>query len=194
MLMVEPHIRGVDARLRGGELECPSCSGELRPWGFARARTLRRLAGTTTVRPRRSRCRACSRTHVLLPVSTLLRRMDVAQAIGRALVLGARGWGHRRIAARYGRPPTTVREWLRRFARRAEAIRAHFTALAYRLDPSLGDIAPRASPTADAVEAIAVAHRAAVTRLGPSPVWAFCSGATAGLLLANTTSPFPAPW
>ena len=130
---------------------------------------------------------------MLLPVTCLLRRVHLAEVIGEALRLKAAGGGHRSIAAELGAAPTTVRGWLRRFAARAENIRAHFTGWAYRLDPSLGEIAPRASPFADAVEAIGVAHRAAARRLGPSPVWSFCSGATAGRLLANTDRPFPGP-
>lgn len=130
---------------------------------------------------------------MLLPVTCLLRRVHLAEMIGEALRLKAAGRGHRRVAAELRAPPTTVRGWLRRFAARAERVRAHFTAWAYRLDPSLGEIAPRASPFADAVEAIGVAHRAASARLGPSPVWAFASGATAGALLSNTDWPFPDP-
>lgn len=52
----------------------------------------------------------------------------------------------------------------------------------------------RASPVADAAEAIGVAARAAASRFGWAPVWAFAAGATSGLLLANTNAPFPAPW
>src|SRR5690349_3051816 len=42
---------GVDAarvedRLAGGELACPGCGGELRPWGWARARVLRDEGGS----------------------------------------------------------------------------------------------------------------------------------------------------
>jgi hypothetical protein len=70
----------------------------------------------------------------------------------------------------------------------------HFTRLAFWLDPSLGPISPRASPSADALEAIALAAQGAARRFGPAPVWWFASGATGGRLLANTSSPFPAPW
>ena len=42
-----------------------------------------------------------------------MRRADSTEAIGNALVAHARGAGHRSIAARFGRPESTVRRWLR---------------------------------------------------------------------------------
>jgi hypothetical protein len=57
---------------------------------------------------------------VLLAASMLLRRADGVVVIGAALLAKAAGSGHRTIAAGNGRPPGTVRGWLRRFARRAE--------------------------------------------------------------------------
>src|SRR5262249_830091 len=57
-------------------------------------------------------------------------RADTVAVIGSALVGKAGGHGHRVIAARLGRPASTVRGWLRRFAARAEPARAAFTALA----------------------------------------------------------------
>lgn len=138
-------------------------------------------------------CTACGATHVLLPTVALLRRCDIAEVIGEALALKVAGWGHRRIGSVFGMPATTVRGWLRRFGRRAERIRVHFTALAYRLDPTLGAVEPRGSPIADAFEAMVVAAGAAARRFGEAPLWGFVAGATGGLLLANTTSPFPPP-
>jgi transposase-like protein len=129
---------------------------------------------------------------VLLPVLALLRRVDLAEVIGRALERKAAGWGHRRIAAEAGVPPTTARGWVRRFERKAEAIRAHFTALAYRLDPALGPISPQSRPLADAVEAVGMAAQAAGERFGLMPSWVFASGASGARLLCNTNSPFPA--
>ena len=58
----------VERRLAGGELACPGCGGVLGGWGHARPRPVRVLdrpdAGLV---PRRSRCRQCGATHVLLP-------------------------------------------------------------------------------------------------------------------------------
>lgn len=190
--MVRPGGSEVEAQLRGGGLRCPGCEGELRPWGSARRRLLRGLREVCPIRPRRSRCRGCGATHVLLPTVALLRRADVAEIIGDAVEAKARGQGHRRIAARLNRPPTTVREWLRRFAARAREIREHFTRLAHRLGAELGAVQPRASPLADALEAIGIAARASAGRWGAASSWHFVAGATGGRLLANTGSPFPA--
>ena len=91
--------------------------------------------------PRRSRCRECGGTHVLLPAWCLLRRADAGEVIGAALEAAAAGDGHRKIAGRLGRPASTVRGWLRAFARRAEQVRLVFTALAAARTGS-GDAGP----------------------------------------------------
>jgi hypothetical protein len=132
---------------------------------------------------------------VLLPGVALLRRVDLAQVIGQALLAKAQGRGHRVIAGELGVPATTVRGWLRRFAERAELVRAHFTRLVVWLDPQAGPVCPRGSPVADAVEAIGTAAVAAARRFGPGlGPWGFASGATGGRLLCNTNPPFPTPW
>ena len=41
MQMVEADDELVETRLRAGEIACVGCGGELRPWGYARWRTLR---------------------------------------------------------------------------------------------------------------------------------------------------------
>lgn len=187
VLMVRPEPGEVERELVAGELHCPDCDGELRPWSFARRRSLRGAEGRVPVRPRRSRCRGCRVTHVLLPVVALLRRHDLVEVIGTALVANAAGIGHRRIAARHGVPEETVRGWLRRFRGRAVEIREHFTRLAHRLGADLSVVLPRASPVADAVEAIGVAAQAAAERFGSTPVWEFAAGASAGRLLSNTS-------
>src|SRR5215472_9022217 len=79
----------VEDRLTEGELTCPRCGGSLRPWGWARTRTLRDESSSVVVRPRRSRCGECGGSHVLLPVFALLRRADAVSVIGAALALRA---------------------------------------------------------------------------------------------------------
>lgn len=128
---------------------------------------------------------------MLLGEDTLIRRRDAVEVIGAALVAKAAGRGQRHSAVVLGVPASTVRGWLRRFAREAEAIRAFFTVLAHRLDPLLAAVAPLGSVLADAVEAVAVAARAAVQRFGPRPPWAFASAASGGALLANTGCLYP---
>lgn len=139
MQMVEPDAGFLETRLVAGEIACADCGGELRPWGYARRRTLRDHGKPLSVRPRRSRCRSCMVTHVLLPVLLLLRRADLAATIGEALV--ARHIERLRraeVVAGAGAPTDTVRGWLRRFEARAEEIRSQFLGLAHGWDAELG--------------------------------------------------------
>jgi len=134
--------------------------------------------------PRRSCCSGCGVTHVLLPSWGLWRRADTASVIGAAVVAKARGSGHRVIAAELGRPATTVRGWLRRFAAGAEQLRVVFTGLLHALDPQAAPLPPTRSGLADAVEALGRAAAAAALRLGPRPAWEFAAAASGGRLLA----------
>jgi len=193
VLMVFAEEALVEAELVGGGLGCPSCAGVLAPWGFARERSIR-LRGDATVSlcPRRSKCRACSCTHVLLPDLCLLRRQYEAAVIGAAIEARAAGYcGYRRIAAELGVPVRTVRRWLGRFAGNAEAIRAHFTRWAFVLDPELAPILPAGSLFDDALEAIGVAVRAWVLRFGCRAVWSLVAFLSGGLLLATRGDLFP---
>lgn len=184
----------VEAELVGGLLGCPLCRGVLGPWGHARERVLRCLGGDRLLRPRRARCRGCAGTHVLLPQIALARRQDEVSVIGEAIEAKVAGEGFRRIAARLGAYPETVRGWLRRFAERAEQIRAHFTRCAVALDPELGAVMPAGSDIADALEAIAVAARAWVLRFGPAEPWEIASRVSGGRLLGNTNRPLEVVW
>jgi Homeodomain-like domain len=178
----------VERQLAGGELSCPLCGGVLGGWGNAAERRVRVAdGGDVRLRPRRSRCRGCGATHVLLPAGLLLRRADAAGVIGAALEAAAAGGGHRRIAGLLGRPPSTVRGWLRRFAGRAEPVRAFFTVLLAGTGPDPVMPAGAAGLVAAAVSAItgaAAAVAARWPRLGGVPVWAAASAASGGLLLA----------
>jgi hypothetical protein len=192
MLMVCAEQARVEAELVGGLLACPWCRGVLGPWGHARERVVRCGGGRQLrLRPRRARCRACKGTHVLLADVCLRRRRDGVAVIGGALVAKAAGDGHRGIAERLAVPKDTVRGWLRRFAVDAETIRAHFARWAVALDSELGAIAPAAGGLADAVEAIAVAARVWVLRFGPRAVWPLVAVLSGGVLLCNTSCPFP---
>jgi hypothetical protein len=128
---------------------------------------------------------------VLLPDVVLVRRRDEVAVIGEAIEAKLAGVGHRPIAGRLGVPEDTVRGWLRRFAERAEQIRSHFTRLAVVLDPELGPVLPAGSGVADALEAVAVAARAWVLRFGPGEVWPIAGLLSGGVLLCNTSCPFP---
>jgi hypothetical protein len=188
VLTVEVSDRLVGRRLAAGEMCCPGCGGVLAPWGWARERVLRGSGdGRVRLRPRRTRCRGCAVTHVLLPASVLLRRADLAEVIGAALAARALGSGVRAVAAMLGRPVDTVRGWCRRFAVRAERVRAFFTVLL--VDVGVDPVVPAAAGAvvADAVAAIAGAAAAVAARwpvIGMVPPWQAASAASGGRLLS----------
>ena len=104
MLTVNGDREVVERQLAAGQLCCPSCGGVLGGWGNAAERLIRVLEGPdVALVPRRSRCRACGGTHVLLPAQLLSRRADAGAVIGRALEAKAAGSGHRVIALALGR-------------------------------------------------------------------------------------------
>ena len=184
----------VERRLAAGRLRCPGCSGLLAGWGHARERVIRGQGGIGwRLRPRRSRCWGCGVTHVLLPVSCLLRRADGVAVIWAALAGKAAGLGHRPIAAGLGRPASTVRDWLARFASRAGAVRGLFTVWLCALDADPPPLPPAGSVVADAVAAVTAAAVAAGRRwagrlvsLSPGEL---ASSVSAGRLLAPSWAP-----
>jgi len=182
----------VERALAAGELGCPVCGGRLSPWGSARERVVRCVGGEQRRCPRRTRCVECRVTHVLIWADTLLRRRDEVAVIGAALTAKAAGHGYRYSAVVSGVPVSTVRGWLRRFAAAVVEIRVWFTALAHDLDRLLSPVQPAGSVFADAVEAVGVAARAAVLRLGVRAPWSFASAASGGRLLSNTGCPWAA--
>ena len=200
MLTVNGDRDAVERQLGSGALACPLCGGILGGGGNAVRRRVRQLgeegrqaggegglASGEWVAPRRSRCRGCGATHVLLPVECLLRRADAAGVIGRALEMNAAGAGHRKVAGELGRPAPTVRGWLRRFAARAGAVRVFFTLLLARTSPDPVMPAGAASPVAAAVSAIAGAAAAVAARwpaVGQVLAWTAASAASGGRLLA----------
>src|SRR5260370_18845064 len=84
----------VERQLAGGELACPSCGGVLGGWGNGRLRPVRVAEGPDAeVVPRRSRCRQCRGTHVLLPAWCLLRRGGGARGVAAGAGGGGGGGG-----------------------------------------------------------------------------------------------------
>lgn len=147
MMTVSDDVSAVEIDLTEGGLACPGCGGVLAPWGWARSRRVRHGTGRELVwrrhRPRRARCSACGATHVLLAVSLAARRADAAAVIAAAVEAKvARGQGHRRIAASLGRPPSTVRGWLRAFTSSAVRIGEVFAALIVRDGPDAATVWP----------------------------------------------------
>ena len=187
MLIVGTDAATVEIDLIGGHLGCPACGSVLRPWGHGIEREVRLLGGSERRRLRRSMCRACGATHVLVPEDMLVRRRDGVEMVGAALTAKARGDGHRRIAADLDRPASTVRGWLRRFAAMAVELREHFTRWAYALDPVHDRRSPGGSALFDAVEAVGVLGIVAVRRFGPRSAWSLAAVVTGGGLLCNTS-------
>jgi hypothetical protein len=134
-------------------------------------------------------------THVLLPVSCLLRRADGVAVIWAALAASAAGAGYRKIAAALGRPVSTVRGWLARFASRAGLVRGLFTRWLCALDADPPPLPPAGSAAADAVAAVAAAARAARRRwpevAGIVSPGALASSVSSGLLLSPSWPPGP---
>lgn len=187
-MTVEADQGRVESRLAAGQVDCPSCPGTLRPWGWARPRAVHGLSGV--LRPRRARCRACRSTHVLLPVTVLLRRAYAAEVIGAALLARSGGSGHRPIGARLGVPAATVRGWLRVIAARLEPVRLHLVAVARRAGVDQPVPAALGSPWRDLLAALGAATAAVTGRfgrsgvLGPVTGWQVAAACSAGRLLA----------
>lgn len=145
------------------------------------------------MRPRRACCQACGATHVLLPSFLVPRRSDTVEVIGEALRLAAGGAGHRRIAARLGRPAGTVRGWLRAFAGRASEIEQSARAWTRAIDITVLPGRQAGSPLADAVDALAIAARSCRLALRtPGTPWEISVALTGGLLHGLTRVPDPA--
>jgi hypothetical protein len=147
---------------------------------------MRDIDGEVRLRPRRSQCRSCGSTHVLLPDRCLLRRCDSAEVIGGALVAHAGGAGHRPIALGLGRPPSTVRGWLRRFRGRAVELAGFFVQWLLVLAPATDPPASTGSPVGDVVEAVGLATKAGRDRFGEREPWRLAARLSGGGLLSNT--------
>lgn len=187
-MIVEPEV--VEADLAAGRLCCPACEGPLARWGFARERQVRTRDGIRSITPRRACCQPCGTTHVLLPAWAVPRRRDSAEVIGTALLDNARGLGHRRIAARIGRPPGTVRGWLRTFAGRADLISGSARRWTRAIDAQALDRArPAGSPVVDAVDALGIMARACRLRLRVSASPWELAVALTGLLYGRPRDP-----
>jgi hypothetical protein len=194
LLSVGPDPVLVERKLVSGELTCPDCGHRLAPWGHASPRFVRVAAELARrIRPRRAICSGavgCGRSHVLLPRLCLGRRVDAVAVIWTALLARAMGQGWRAITEAVGRPASTVRGWLSRFAAHAEPIRVAFARLE-RHAAAGGDLdrlAPTGSDVGDAVAQIGAACAAvrrmwgtAVLAVSAAEMVAACSG---GWLLA----------
>ncbi|EWT04671.1 hypothetical protein N864_09485 [Intrasporangium chromatireducens Q5-1] len=196
MLTVEGDQARVESRLVSGLIECPGCSRELRPWGWARPRRVHGLGGV--LRPRRARCPGCLLTHVLLPVTVLLRRGYAAEVVGAALAARARGSGHRVIGQALGVPAATVRGWLRVMTARLAQVRASLLQVAARAGVEWTVPKAQGCSWRDLLAALAAASEAVTGRfgrfgvLGPVTDWQVAVACSGGRLLAPGWPPaFP---
>jgi hypothetical protein len=106
-------------------------------------------------------------THVLLPVTLLLRRAYAAEVIGAALLARAGGHGHRWIGTVLQVPVATVRGWLRVVGGRLEAVRVRLWQVAHRAGVDVA--VPQALGCAwrDLLAVLGAATAAVTGRFGP---------------------------
>jgi len=149
---------------------------------------------------RRGRCRAvgCGATHVLAPPWVLARRLDEVAVAGVVCEARAAGLGYRQVVGRLARVAGgvvglaaelgVVRRCAARLAGNAEALRAAFTRLVHRVDPSPPVMTSGGGPVAEAVAAIGEAVAAARRLLGAGMLalspWQVAAAVTNGGLLA----------
>lgn len=182
--------------LSAGTLACPhaGCDGIVYRDGRARARRVRtREGGERELRPQRVACRRCGRVNVVLPAWCVPGRCDDAETIGVALLAAAEGRGHRSIAARLGRPATTVRGWLRAARSHAEALRVRAVVLQHEIEHESERRRPTGSPLGDALAALGAAAAAAKRFFGAglcaTSLWEFVVLISGGRLLRPRHQP-----
>lgn len=180
----------------GHELEvprfgCPACGQPMSFWGWSE-RDLR-AARSFKLIVRRQRCKACRTSHSVLPSFVTHGRLDAVGVIGAALevMTGPTGSGARKVAQALDLPPTTVRDWRRRFVSRAEVLAAG----ASRAVVALGGVAPSRAktPGAVAIGALRAAWREALRRFGQvvGSLWRFANCLVGSHLLSTNINP---PW
>ncbi len=189
----------VERRLVAGLLRCP-CGGVLAPWSHAVERTVRIGPGRWRLRPRRSRCRACTVTHVLLPTQLFSRRGYAGALIWACVRARAGGAKVAAVAGRAGVPVSTVAGWLRRMAGRAPQWRQVLMGVLRMVDAQARQVVPAGSMLGDALAvlaAVAASLRGRGGHMATLTEQELASHLTRGLLLAPScdldacnTSPF----
>jgi hypothetical protein len=118
-------------------------------------------------------------------------RLDAVEVIGSAVEAMCEGGGMRKVAEALGLAHTTVRDWRRRFAQRAELLAVGFS----RFCVAVGGLAPRLSGSAEmvAVAAVRAAWEAARRRFGDGVggLWRSANAIVGGYLLSPNMDP---PW
>jgi Domain of unknown function (DUF6431) len=167
--------------------DCPGCQTAM--IFFGRYERAVRLGGQVTrLAIRRARCRSCRVTHALLPDFVALFRLDGIEDIGDAIEQMATCQSVKAAAGTL--PYTTVRDWRRRFASRAELLAKRLLAATVALGDLVGH--PPGEAMGAAVFAIGAAGRAARRRFGPcGGDWRVANRVVGGHLLSTNTDP---PW
>src|SRR6266436_7812793 len=111
---------------------------------------------------RRQRCRACRRSHVVLPQFVTNGRLDEVGVIGEGTEAMVAGRGARKVAADLGLPHTTVRDWRRRFRSRAVLLAMGVAAAVVALAGTLPRLS--ADPEQAALQAMAAAWAVVAAR------------------------------
>ena len=131
-------------------------------WGFYR-RYLRVGIWCRRVWIRRQRCRACRRSHVVLPQFVTNGRLDEMSIIAEGIeAMVMTGRGARRVGEDLDLPHTTVRDWRRRFRSRAVLLAMGIGAVVVALLGSLPRLSP--DPETAALGAMAAAWTAVAAR------------------------------
>jgi hypothetical protein len=195
MAIVLPCSMSVEAYAAAGKEidvprpDCPSCSVPMAFWHWY-SRHVRVGGEFLEIWIRRARCSRCEASHGLLPSFLFLGRYDPAEVIGSVIEAVARRRSGVRPAAEKARvPPTTARDWLRRFSARAAELAVSFSACAIELGGALARLTGEAR--ADAVAAIEAAFAAA----SDLPGWlelgrfGFCACVSGGRLVAPNSNP-----
>lgn len=196
MAIVWPTELDVDGYVAAGRQvevarpDCPECTKAMRFWGWY-VRPVRVSAEVVhRLQVRRARCGACRRSHALLPSFLAWGRLDSVEVIGPALEAMCSGAGARGVARSLARGRSTVRDWRRRFARRAGLLAVGFC----RYVVAVGGLAPCLSgpPEEVAVAAIRAAWQAARRRFkGVGALWRTANAVVGGHLLSANMDP---PW
>lgn len=183
-------VSGVDQAeqlLLAGDLPCPHCQAQLRPFGHGRPRVVRGLgAARLRLTPRRARCRGCRRMQILLPAALTIRRADSTEVIGNALIVKVRGAGVRTVAAALDRPESTVRRRLRGVDEPdAQWLHRQGVDRAVTIDRELlVNPAPQPSALGHALNVLSGAAHRYRQRLGlTTPLWSLVGAFVAGRLV-----------
>jgi hypothetical protein len=195
MAMVWPTALDVDGYVesgRGVRVPRPCCPGCGRPmifWGWYERDLRVSAVAVRRVLIHRARCRVCLVTQGLLPGFVTWGRLDCVEVIGPAIEAMGGGEGMRRVAAGLGLAHTTVRDWRRRFSRRAAMLAVGFC----RYVVAVGDLAPRLSGSSElvALAAVMAVWEAARRRFGArvGGRWRLVNAVVGGHLLSTNTDP-----